>query len=280
FNATFILECSSTLTPLSSSMDYTFESDFLSKTEFSCNAEVDALKEAKNVIVLGTIKVVYPNYIYMAYNYCPKFVESYSEGGVKIYSCNNEDCIKNKRVINPFPKFNINFKVQDTTGTMDLIMFDGEAKRILKNNATDIDVPPVEKINGVDVPQLSKELKELIDRKFAFKIQITSFNINNQYKYYIVMKVTNDVEIIVSLDRKHNADEVFSIEANSSQSEGRFPIFLNETWKNLEEIYDLDDSSMSSSVKSRATSSGKSSSAGSAGDERLKMKLVTPKIEK
>ncbi|KAK9069658.1 hypothetical protein SSX86_011562 [Deinandra increscens subsp. villosa] len=267
-------------------------------------------------------------------------------------------------------RFKINFKVQDSAGTVDMTMFDGEAKRILKKNATDIKVPPVkkatvtdffwfvylaaamgfikteqeflyvhprkenkldsgfvheisliwlhsvsilllrvmyngygaeegEKINGV-VPQIPKELVELIDRKFAFKIQITKFNIDNRYKYYTVMKVTDDVDIIASLDKKHKAYEPFSIEGSSSQkfSVGNSADFVTPDSvnnginlikcekdsdglkRNLEEIYDLDESPLSLSVKSPATSSGKSSLSGSASDEKLKMKLVTPKIEK
>ncbi|KAK9074699.1 hypothetical protein SSX86_003017 [Deinandra increscens subsp. villosa] len=254
---------------------------------------------AKNVIVLGTIKVVYPNYIYSACNHCLKIVESCFEDGQNVYKCNDEDCLKNKWVINPFPRFKINFKVQDSAGTVDLTMFDGEAKRILKKNAVDIEVPPVKKINGVDVPQIPKELEELIDRKFAFKVQVTKFNINNRYKYYTIMKVTDDVDIIASLDKKQNAYEPFGIEGGSSQkfSVGNSADFVTPDSvnnginligcekesdglkRNLEEIYDLDESPMSSSVKSRGTSSGKYSLSGSAGDEKLKMKLVTPKIE-
>ncbi|KAK9048273.1 hypothetical protein SSX86_032764 [Deinandra increscens subsp. villosa] len=44
--------------------------------------------------------------------------------------------------------------------------------------------------------------------------------------------------------------------------------------RNLEEIYNLDESPMSPSVKSRGTSSGKFSLSGSVGDEKLKMKLI------
>ncbi|KAK9063102.1 hypothetical protein SSX86_016972 [Deinandra increscens subsp. villosa] len=219
FLETWEEQSTSSLISISNSIEYNMEKDFLISTDYSHTAEVDSFTKKKDLIVLGTIVYIQPKWFYPACNHCNKIVQRTDEGDEVSYCCSNPICIKEKRVINPYSRIKILLKVQDSAGTVDMTMFESVAKQIIKKTAIDFAAPLISKTAAIAEP-LPKELQDLIDRKFAFKISVTEFNIENRYKFYTVIKVTDDPIIISALEKKYNHDEVSDPQgSNTSQKD-------------------------------------------------------------
>ncbi|KAK9070217.1 hypothetical protein SSX86_010617 [Deinandra increscens subsp. villosa] len=126
------------------------EEDFLDVTDFMYSAQVADITEPKTVVVLGTIKKVNNQWFYMACNHCLRKVESQleplkvTEGEpgspreVVTYYCKNPACNDTKKVIQAYPRYMVLLKVQDSTGTVDLTLFDSEAKKTIKKTALEV----------------------------------------------------------------------------------------------------------------------------------------------
>ncbi|KAK9075338.1 hypothetical protein SSX86_003661 [Deinandra increscens subsp. villosa] len=127
------------------------------------------------------------------------------------YICNNSDCKSYKKVIQPFPRFKILLKVQDSSGIVNLTLFDGEMKKILHKSASEVLSNFQSERNAMndDVDlKVPTEIQALLERKYAFKIDVSEFNIKKRYKFYTVEKVTDDRKIMKSLEEKYSSDQV------------------------------------------------------------------------
>ncbi|KAK9049729.1 hypothetical protein SSX86_031302 [Deinandra increscens subsp. villosa] len=238
----------------SSGVTYNMELDFLEVTDFNHTAEVQGIEEANKVIVLGTMKMIYDTWYYQACKRCIKIVQPTTEAlpvtedvplaitdvktnlsvaktetepqpitEVVTYICNNSDCKSYKKVIQPFPRFKIGLKVQDSSGTVNLTLFDGEAKKILHKSASEVLSNFQREKNAVndDVDlKVPTEIQALLERKYAFKIDVSEFNIKKRYKFYTVEKVTDDQKIMKALEEKYSSDQVSYI------------IFINLVYQN------------------------------------------------
>ncbi|KAK9049400.1 hypothetical protein SSX86_031629, partial [Deinandra increscens subsp. villosa] len=300
FLETWDEQSSSSFSSLSKCVAYNMEKDFIEDTNYSFTAEVDSVNKIKDLIVVGTIVFIEPRWFYMACNHCTKIVQPSEEGDEVSYHCSDDVCIKEKRVINPYPRFKMMFKVQDSAGTVDMTMFEGCAKQILKKTATDFFPKPISKAAAI-VQAIPKELQDLIDKKFAFKIAVTEFNIKNRYRYYKVVKVTEDPTIILALEKKHHHDQVLYLEGSNTTLKDCLGVSTTEVTpdsvnmpqkvldyqteadglkRNLSEVYDGDDLSITSSSKTRSTESGNCSVSRCDDQEELQGKLIIPKLEK
>ncbi|KAK9074149.1 hypothetical protein SSX86_006746 [Deinandra increscens subsp. villosa] len=149
FLETWDEQSSSSFSSLSKCVAYNMEKDFIEDTNYSFSAEVDSVNNIKDLIVVGTIVFIEPLWFYMACNHCTKIVQPIEEGDEASYHCCDDVCIKEKRVINPYPRFKMTFKVQDSAGTVDMTMFEGCAKQILKKTATDFFPEPISKAAAI-----------------------------------------------------------------------------------------------------------------------------------
>ncbi|KAJ0496068.1 putative replication protein A, OB [Helianthus annuus] len=271
--------------------------DFLLKTVYHTMAEVDEIDQVTAVIVVGTIKCITSG-IEWYYNVCKKcnkkvitkYVASETSDGFdqfeekQILECTSESC--NEQVVSAIPRFKIPLRVQDKTGVLSLTLFDRDAQRILKKSAKELVDQILDEENSNIFPN---ELKELVEKKFAFKIDISKFNLNNNYKFFTVIKLTDDPSIISKLEKKSKVEqpsnsESFEVQSNDLQSQdmvkdsmsctsdNKTPSSLLETStarsflknentkktssycelkRNLVEVYELEESPSQSATKSR-----------------------------
>lgn len=49
---------------------------------------------------------------------------------------------------------------------------------------------------------LPEEFNVILDRKFAFIIDVSDYNIKNSYPVYGVIKLTDDEDVVTELDKK------------------------------------------------------------------------------
>ncbi|KAK9074369.1 hypothetical protein SSX86_006967 [Deinandra increscens subsp. villosa] len=349
----------------SSGVTYNMELDFLEVTAFNHTAEVQGIEEANKVIVLGTVKMVYDTWYYLACKRCIKIVQPTTEtlpvteevplaitDGQPLpitqeqplsltesepqpisqdqsvaktetepqpiteavtYICNNSDCKSYKKEIQPFPRFKILLKVQDSSGTVNLTLFDGEAKKLLHKSTSEV----LSNFQGernamnddVDL-KVPIEIQALLERKYAFKIDVSEFNIKKRYKFYTVEKVTDDRKIMKALEEKYSSDQLYLTDSVKSSSkelqsnkfgyendvvsftgDNETPLSVNtvqsrgegsqalDLKRNLEEVYD-EDLPITSLAKTTPSSVKSDSNSKFDNGSFVKEKLLIPKVEK
>ncbi|KAK9048629.1 hypothetical protein SSX86_032406 [Deinandra increscens subsp. villosa] len=224
--------------------------------------------------------------------------------------CNNSDCKSYKKVIQPFPRvlnlicvicirFKIGLKVQDSSGTVNLTLFDGEAKKLLHKSASEVLSNFQREKNAVndDVDlKVPTEIQALLERKYAFKIDVSEFNIKKRYKFYTVEKVTDDQKIMKALEEKYSSDQVsyiifINLDVVSFTGDNETPLSVNtvlsrgegsqaaDLKRNLDEVYD-EDLPITSPAKATPSSVKSDSNSKSDNGSFVKEKLLIPKVEK
>ncbi|XP_035838002.1 uncharacterized protein LOC110895531 [Helianthus annuus] len=92
-------------------------------------------------------------------------------------------------------KFKVQVRVQDESGSVSFVMFDRDVQKLLGLAASDIRERQV-KANDTGFPH---EIFRLVDKKAAFKIDVSEFNLKNDYRVYTVQQTCDDPVIIAEL---------------------------------------------------------------------------------
>ncbi|XP_076912067.1 uncharacterized protein LOC143570268 [Bidens hawaiensis] len=201
--------CSSQSSKLSG-MFLSMYDEYLVRTEFNNIAEVN-LNQVKSIVIVGTIRMI-PQDVPWYYIACNRKVYKKSDNAKRdvavlvdedeVYECKTESC--NNTVIQYLQSFKIPLDVQDSTGTLSLTLFDRDACKLLKTTASELI-----KKTGVENGILPDEFRALLGKKFAFKIDISQYNLDNHKWVFGVSKLTDDKDIIYELEKKENIVEVF-----------------------------------------------------------------------
>ncbi|KAI7752664.1 hypothetical protein M8C21_008386 [Ambrosia artemisiifolia] len=155
----------------SAKMDRIFLSqydEYVSKTEFNKIADVNVSK-VKTVVVVATIELI-----------------PLDEKEITYY-CKTEGCEQND--VPGLHRLKIPLTVQDLTGTLSLTLFDRDASNLLKKTSEEL---------------IEKHLSELIGKKFAFKIEISQFNVDKKIWVFKILKLTDNSDIISEFEKKAN----------------------------------------------------------------------------
>ncbi|CAI9265393.1 unnamed protein product [Lactuca saligna] len=193
-------------------------------------------------------------------------------------------------------KYIIPINVQDHTGTIGFTLFDREAKRLLKISASQL--KKLHEEAGDSMQLFPNQMNVLKNRKFAFLVEITSYNVSNYNNIYSVVKLTEDVDIVSNLESKLEILTTQSVSLNEvplesddvvenvqkdviSQTDESFtpstvdkssttsPLKISTDLKrNLHDIYDVDCGGDMSSTKTKRNSIGEGNT------------LLVPKLEK
>ncbi|KAL7605714.1 hypothetical protein Lser_V15G17167 [Lactuca serriola] len=181
-------------------------------------------------------------------------------------------------------KYIIPINVQDHTGTIGLTLFDREAKRLLDISA--FELKKIHEAAGDSLHLFPNQMNVLKNRKFAFLVDITSYNVINYNNIYTVVKLTEDVSTVSDLESKlevmsvqsvslievplQSDDVVQTVEkdvisqtdesftpATVDKSSATSPMKISSDLKhNLHDIYDVDSGIDFSSTKSKRKSTG------------------------
>ncbi|PWA72602.1 nucleic acid-binding, OB-fold protein [Artemisia annua] len=108
--------------------------------------------------------------------------ETETKGDDNVWYC--KKCMT--KVTSVVLRLRLNVRVQDSTGTITLVLFDRE--------------------DG-DVDSFPKEISKLINKKFIFKIKVSDFNIEYGYDVYTVLKLCDDAEIMDALIKGDGTDK-------------------------------------------------------------------------
>ncbi|KAJ0558965.1 putative nucleic acid-binding, replication factor A [Helianthus annuus] len=179
-------------------------------------------------VVVATIKIVQQNYgwFYPACRDCNKKVLTKTE--YLQYAKTISDEVMNlsptslvypkcyKKCTSKTIKFKVHLRVQDETGSVSFVMFDKDVMKLIGSTANDIRERQV-KVN--DPETFPHEISRLVEKKSAFKIEVSDYNLNHDYHVYTIQKVCDDPDIIAELvagnvNALEVADEVFSQEGS------------------------------------------------------------------
>ncbi|CAH1453115.1 unnamed protein product [Lactuca virosa] len=170
-----------------------------------------------------------------------------------VIKCKNAAC--NDSNFHTVIKYIIPINVQDHTGTIGLTLFDREAKRLLDISA--FELKKIHAAAGDSLHLFPNQMNVLENRKFAFLVDITSYNVINYNNIYTVVKLIEDVSIVSDFESKL---EVMSVQ---SASLNEVPLQSDDVVQTVEKdvISQTDESFTPATVdKSSATSSMKISS--------------------
>ncbi|XP_076921475.1 uncharacterized protein LOC143582891 [Bidens hawaiensis] len=168
---------------------HSIKNEFLVMNEFNCIAEINKLKKVQNVILLGTIKSIEKKKIH----------------GIFLVALIVR--VRSNR-------FQVIVTLQDSTGFCFLTLFDSVAIKFLNISSKDL-----MSLYGKDHTSdafYPSELETLVDRKLAFKVQVTKYNQDKPSNYFKVLKNTDDAEVIEPLDKKDG--DSFSFDNDDQQT--------------------------------------------------------------
>uniref|UniRef100_A0A251TCL7 Putative nucleic acid-binding, OB-fold protein n=1 Tax=Helianthus annuus TaxID=4232 RepID=A0A251TCL7_HELAN len=127
-------------------------------------------------------------------------------------------CVLNKKYL----VFKIPLRVQDATGMISLTLFEKDAIKIFKKTAQDMYQTYLEGGYKGFTPD---DFESLYEKKYAFKIDVTKYNTENDYPFYGILKVSNDLVIVIELedwfqeDQDQAVDTPFNCVSNNLISE-------------------------------------------------------------
>ncbi|KAK1431761.1 hypothetical protein QVD17_08387 [Tagetes erecta] len=174
--------------------------DYVSKTEFMNMAEVN-LSEITKVVVVGTIKMIpseIPWYYLSCKNCNRKLILKDDNDNKSPTELADRQLMVARQLQYPVLK--------DSTGTLSLTLFDRDASRLLKKDGDDGMVPD--------------EFSTLLGKNFAFKIDISKYNLEHKFWVFGITKLTDNAEIIADLEKKANNYEGLICETINNNESG------------------------------------------------------------
>ncbi|KAL8259682.1 hypothetical protein R6Q59_027635 [Mikania micrantha] len=119
-----------------------------------------------------------------------------------------------------------------------------------------------------DFGKYPSEITHLLEKKFAFKIEVSEFNLKNNYQVYGILKLTDDSTVISELDKRFNIIQVKTFTVDNTTP-------FSKVKRKLVDIYDLECESSVRDKKLHASDYEENKL-----DVASKIPLLDPKVEK
>ncbi|XP_076944879.1 replication protein A 70 kDa DNA-binding subunit C-like [Bidens hawaiensis] len=205
-----------------------FLTEFVNDTEFSHIGEVENIRTTKKV-VCGTIMPTsnYSRWYYIGCKVCATTLKTENkvshendiDGETSLnqfkgtYKCGSQKC--NDAIVDAVARYQVPFDVQDSTGSLSLTLWEGQAFPMFKITAMDLFKRLVE--SGANTEEIPKEIHNIEGQIFAFKINIQQYNLLNEGSSYNIFRLTKDPNIINELQKKHELNLNLIICVQNSQ---------------------------------------------------------------
>ncbi|PWA34876.1 replication protein A 70 kDa DNA-binding subunit B [Artemisia annua] len=221
--------------------------EFLNRFPIRSIEEIRDLNETGYAVLLASILCLETenSWFYMSCRKCNKKVSNKNEvvvdvegdGSADVNPTNDNIWCKTCKTKPQFviPRFKVQIRVIDGSGSTSLILFDREVSILINKSAREL--VEIQEQAG-DVDQFPQALEKLVGRKFAFKIDVAEYNIEREWYVYTVVKMTDDKHVIGELLKKvlNNEESVnggsASVNAESSVGCGGVKDALSVTGEN------------------------------------------------
>ncbi|XP_052622302.1 uncharacterized protein LOC111911148 [Lactuca sativa] len=162
--------------------------DFVKNHLFSNIEDLFEPLEEKTVIIVGTVKGIRQNirWYYLACSNCKKSAKEKES---------STDKVDGSHEVAEIVTYEYN------TGTLTLTLFDQEAKKLFKYTGKEL--YDKNKKLGYNLELYPMELKVVLDRKLAIKIDITRYNVDNKSNIYGISRLTENADIIDELEKNN-----------------------------------------------------------------------------
>ncbi|XP_022022570.1 uncharacterized protein LOC110922610 [Helianthus annuus] len=170
--------------------------------------DIIEIETTMSCVVVATIKIVQENYgwFYPACRKCFKKVLTKTEylqyaqtiaESVMNLAPTSLVCPKcEEECTSVTIKFKVHVRVQDETGSVTFVMFDKDVMKIVGSSASDI---REHQVKSNDTQSFPFEHTQFLEKKLAFKVDITQYNLNHDYRVYTVQKICDDPDILDEL---------------------------------------------------------------------------------
>ncbi|XP_056685552.1 replication protein A 70 kDa DNA-binding subunit C-like [Spinacia oleracea] len=195
---------------ISSHISQKNENEFLKKPERKHVDEILEMQEVCNCVTLATIDSIEleNGWFYLA---CKKDYKKVQDQ--KIDELTKFWCEKCNNYVDPVPRFKLQVRVMDELGSASFVIFDREVVQILGKSALHIRECQIKDGNKDDNDDsVPKDLKELLDRKFLFKVKVTDYNLKQSCPLFTVTKMSDDVDLIKTFQDVEGPKEVMEHE--------------------------------------------------------------------
>ncbi|XP_020270579.1 replication protein A 70 kDa DNA-binding subunit B-like [Asparagus officinalis] len=163
---------------------------------------LDEIREARKVctcVTLATIEKIQTDYNWF-YNACKKCQRKVKSEDGKFWC---EKCNENARFV--IPRYRVQVLVIDHTCTASFVLFDREAKQVIHKSAVELRGRLTKEGDDDSFP---RELDVLVKKKFLFKIQVSEFNLNQNWPVFSVSKMTDDENRIAAFKDSLDLNQV------------------------------------------------------------------------
>ncbi|XP_022008241.1 replication protein A 70 kDa DNA-binding subunit A-like [Helianthus annuus] len=235
---------------------------------------ISEITKVMHVIVVGTVRAVNKDngWYYLGCESCnrkasPSLIFPEDDDGSddidmkEVLICTNKDYKRD--VVPAIYMYKLSLQVEDSTGTVNLTLFDRDTVKLLGLSAKQMVDKYVKQSSGGD-KVTPVESDSFVDKKYAFKIRVGTYNVDKKVDGFSIYKLVDDPAIISTLEKKFdvpvekNSSMNLPPTASSSQSDATSLPNNNEIMKSnvdlkrtLEDCYDLQNSSSFTPTKSR-----------------------------
>ncbi|KAI3800682.1 hypothetical protein L1987_28776 [Smallanthus sonchifolius] len=239
--------------------------EYVVNTEFNNTAEVN-LSKVKQVVIVATVELIPPEipWYYQSCKTSNRKLTKINDGGDifdtklvdqhVLYECKTVGC--NPTAVPGSQRLKISLTVQDSTGTLSFTLFDREATKLLKKNASLL----IEKhLSGGDTGLYPDEFPELLGKKFAFKIKANSYEPGNSESIANTLSEIPSQETLNFKASLESIDDNVTPLSQTEQGNGKRHVGKETTFKRkfknsdfkrkLVDAYDIEDTGALSATK-------------------------------
>ncbi|GKE19587.1 nucleic acid-binding, OB-fold protein [Tanacetum coccineum] len=159
--------------------------DYYSQFSFKTIDELYDLSEPTGCVVIGKVLKIVNDQgsYYMICSNCNSVVKPL-EGKQRDQNYNCENC---KKKVDLYPRIKIQIRVQDETGTASFCLFQQDVAKVLGKSVAYL-ISKIDKDEG----SYPHDLDSIVNKFFVFKLQVSTYNVNNNYHIFTVNELTDD----------------------------------------------------------------------------------------
>nr|XP_043638077.1 uncharacterized protein LOC122609058 [Erigeron canadensis] len=178
---------------------------------------------ASCVVVATIIKIQAKNgWYYLAYAKCSKKVEcslaEIEDIDTDVAPSATFDYGECGKITDVYPRIKLQIRVQDDTGSASFVLFQRDVTAYINKPASML----LKKKSKVDDFELyPEEFKAFVDKRCAFKIRVSDYNLKNNYRVYTVNNFTDDEGIIQAVLKN------FGFEDTPTEDDGQVAILAD-----------------------------------------------------
>ncbi|XP_056683440.1 replication protein A 70 kDa DNA-binding subunit B isoform X1 [Spinacia oleracea] len=176
------------ITHLSSQNSHSIGDEFMKMSE---HKQLDEIPDTNKECFCATVATIVgfekdTNWYYNSCKSCNKKVDY--EGGGRYW------CIKcDSHVKSAPPRYKVTVSVEDDSGSASFVMFDREVFQAIQISTMDLKDKLLKDGKGDSFPE---ELEMLLERKCLFRIQISKYNLDQDWDKFTVVRLSDDEDLI------------------------------------------------------------------------------------